>query len=533
MVLVRAGLVASWLGCLALGWWLGAKPVSDVEPSEPPLSKQRQAALALENADKAILLTQGHLFADQEFGRRGERVVVGNRDSDIWAEVSFSRSTKNWSCNHLGDEAGARVCEGTRNHHECQIVAESHYRSKTVIAYCIVTGPPLPYSLGAAGKLRTGGNTLIGGVENAAALADGLQDDDLVEGGVVANGIARPPKEGEVPQPPMILESGVKVVGNAQSAGAIEDHGAVIEKGEKKPFADKQELPKISIADYDPKDREGVVTRTETSVTTGGPIYGFQRFGQSVTFKEEVDLNGALLFIDGDVTLEKPLKGTGALVATGKVTLLGGADMKADSLAAVLAGDDLTINGSRSGNAVTSNFMGLLYTEGNLSLSNTRTVGAAVAGGVDAEGEGSTMTIQDSEVLSAPEGIDVAIAVKSYSDPGGGASQFYRNDAVVEPQPSDFFVDNRYNSDPSFVASRIKVRYDGLTYDGPQFLPDSVDKKTRDNINRAHRTAVGAWVDRAKDLQAAYENKKVELVRFGAFFFAEISVFRSSLTRLW
>ena len=80
------------------------------------------------------------------------------------------------------------IVKRNRNTHKCQIVAESHYRSKTVIAYCIVTGPPLPYSLGASGKLRTGGNTLIGGVENAAALADGLQDDDLVEGGVVANG---------------------------------------------------------------------------------------------------------------------------------------------------------------------------------------------------------------------------------------------------------------------------------------------------------------------------------------------------------
>ena len=501
--------VAGMAGCLLLGWWLGASSVQ-----EPTLSDSRQIELARKNAEQVILETKGCLFTDHNYGHVGETVTVGDKASGIWAHVSFAEGAEHRSCNHLESKKEADACERLGNTHKCQIVAESHYRSKTVIAYCIVTGPPLPYSLGAAGKLRTVGNTLIGGVENAAALADGLQDDDLVEGGVVANGIAKPPKEGEVPQPPMILESGVKVVGNAQSAGAIEDHGAVIEKGEKKPFADKQELPKISIADYDPKDREGVVSRSEAVVTTGGPIYGFQRFGQSVTFKEEVDLNGALLFIDGDVTLEKPLKGTGALVATGKVTLLGGADMKADSLAAVLAGDDLTINGSRSGNAIASNFMGLLYTEGNLSLSNTRTVGAAVAGGVDTEGEGSTMSIQDSEVLSAPEGIDVAIAVKSYSDPGGGASQFYRNDAVVEPQPSDFFVDNRYNSDPSFVASRIKVRYDGLTYDGPQFLPDSVDKKTRDNINRAHRTAVGAWVERAKDLQAAYENKKVELVRF-------------------
>ena len=410
-------------------------------------------------------------------------------------------------------------------------MAESHYRSKTVIAYCIVTGPPLPYSLGAAGKLRTGGNTLIGGVENAAALADGLQDDDLVEGGVVANGIAKPPKEGEVPAPPMILESGVKVVGNAQSAGAIEDHGAVIEKGEKKPFADKQELPKISIADYDPKDREGVVSRTETSVTTGGPIYGFQRFGQSVTFKEEVDLNGALLFIDGDVTLEKPLKGTGALVATGKVTLLGGADMKADSLAAVLAGKDLTINGSRSGNAIASNFMGLLYTEGNLSLSNTRTVGAAVAGGVDAEGEGSTMSIQDSEVLSAPEGLDVAIAIQEFAGDGplgmgaGRAAEVGPKDSkdlIVEPTAAEFFVNGEVRTDRAFIESLVKIRYDGITYDRPEDLPNGSDVdiiSVKSNFNRAV-TSLEAF---AKKLKAQHEKKPVEIVRFDLNEFLNIS----------
>ena len=430
----------------------------------------------------------------------------------------------------LENNGETRALEAGRNHHECQIVAESHYRSKTVIAYCIVTGPPLPYSLGAAGKLRTGGNTLIGGVENAAALADGLQDDDLVEGGVVANGIAKPPKEGEVPQPPMILESGVKVVGNAQSAGAIEDHGAVIEKGEKKPFADKQELPKISIADYDPKDREGVVSRSETSVTTGGPIYGFQRFGQSVTFKEEVDLNGALLFVDGDVTLEKPIKGTGALVATGKVTLLGGADMKADSLAAVLAGDDLTINGSRSGNAIASNFMGLLYTEGNLSLSNTRTVGAAVAGGVDAEGEGSTMTIQDSEVLSAPEGLDVAIAIQDFA--GGGESNMTKADStrgsatipsagngagssseespIIEPRAADLIVNGQVQTKPEFILSLIKIRYKGTTYDSLTDLPADAPGSLRTEYNRA----VTRVTKLAKDLWSQNEKKPVEVVRF-------------------
>ena len=176
------------------------------------------------------------------------------------------------------------------------------------------------------GALTASGQTLIGGLESSAALADGLDDSDLVEGGVVANGTADHLPSG-VPAT-LTLRDEVRVVGDAKTSGTFQkDDTVTIERGEVKQSPDKEDLPQISIAEYDPADK--AVQHTDATVADGSPLYGFHRYANpgnpayAVTFTEEVDLQGALIYVDGDVILDKPLKGTGALVATGSVTLAG------------------------------------------------------------------------------------------------------------------------------------------------------------------------------------------------------------------
>jgi hypothetical protein len=447
----------------------------------------------------------------------------------IWAEVSFAADAEYRSINNLGEETqkfgqgGVILDPGM-----VQIVAVSQYRSKRVISYSVIYGPPLPFSLASSGTLRASGSTLIGGVESASVLADGaLDDEDLVEGEVVANG----PNDPEAPAP-LTLDSGVRLIGNARSTGKIDNLGAVVERGELKPFSEKQKLPEISIEAYDPDGKDGVVQRSESVVTEGGPIHGFHRFGPpkgadpagyGVTFQGEVDLQGTMIFVNGDVTLEKPLKGTGALIATGKVTLLGGANMKADSLAAVVAGGDMTIKGTAGAPSL---FNGLLYTEGNFALSNTRTVGAAVAAGDGTAGGGSSMTIVDSEVLASPDGADVAIAIQNFGDTGGtgmgsfDSSETEDDDPIIEPNAADLVVNGEVQTDRAFVESLIKVRYNGVTYDSLADLPASTNV---DFLTVAYDKTVAIWMDRAKKLKEQHEKEPVEIVRFDLNEFLNVS----------
>ena len=94
----------------------------------------------------------------------------------------------------------------------------------------------------------------------------------------------------------------------------------------------------------------------------------------------------------------------------------GGSDMKADVMAAVLAEGDLTVSGY-SGQP--STFQGLLYSTGNLTLSNTRTIGTAISAS-DAQGVPGKLVVEDSTVIATPDTSDFRIVLKKYGPAGGG-----------------------------------------------------------------------------------------------------------------
>jgi hypothetical protein len=486
--------------------------------------------------DTALATAKARLLAERNFGKEQESVLIGIKDPDdphyqgTWAEVTFDPHSTYHSSNNLGGQSQTFGLDGViLDAGSCQLVAVSQYRNKRVVAYEMVTGPPLPFSLGTTGALVAGGTTLIGAVEDTAVLADGLSDDDLIEGGVVANGSSTELPEG-VPAT-LTLKDSVRVVGDAQTTGSAEVAPTVkIERGKVKQVPEKQELPRITIKNYDPADKGDAVVRHDgqANVPATGPLYGYHRYtpaapGGAVTFTGDVELQGALLYVDGDVVLEKPLKGTGALVATGSVTLKGGADMKADALAAVLAGGDLTVTGAAG--AQKTQFTGLLYTEGNFSLSNTRVVGAALANGDGSVGQGSTMRLIDSEVLASPEGQDVAIAIQDFATGGGGGmggrgdTSSGEVDLIIEPRAADLFVDGGFRTDRPFIESLLKIRYQGVTYDRLADLPPGAPSNLRTEFERT----VNRVVNFAKQLQAQHERKPVEIVRFDLNEFLNVS----------
>ena len=154
-----------------------------------------------ENAEKAnaqavavMEEVKSKILANREFGKNGEVVRIGDADEDgNWAQVSFapkSDTNEYPSANNLG-EGSQRLGEGdvVLDPGMIQVVAVSKYRNEKVVAYEMVMAPPLPFSLGSSGAVVAGGNSLIGGVDSAGVVADGLnREEELIDGGVVANG---------------------------------------------------------------------------------------------------------------------------------------------------------------------------------------------------------------------------------------------------------------------------------------------------------------------------------------------------------
>lgn len=90
---------------------------------------------------------------------------------------------------------------------------------------------------------------------------------------------------------------------------------------------------------------------------------------------EGLNLNGGVLYVDGDVTVSKGVTGYGALFATGKIKVSGGSNLGSDSLCALVAGGDLTISGA---GADKTQFRGLVYSYGELAVSDVTIVGSLV-----------------------------------------------------------------------------------------------------------------------------------------------------------
>ena len=371
----------------------------------------------------------------------------------------------------------------------------------------------MPYSLASSGPLRISGKTLVGGLDSADDVAelptDGdIPDEDLLESGVISN------FSGEA----MILEGDVKVVGNAEAAGSIrKGSGVEILRGELKPHSDKKDMPTIDITDYDPlgrpsdpgDDRATLVQRTESIVPNPGhdPIYGFQRFAQDVLFPDGLVLDGSAVYVDGNVTLNGPLEGSGVLIATGDVLLLGGANMKADVLAAVIAGGDLTINGAASPEAADhggkSTFQGLLYAQGDLTLSNTRSIGTLMSNG-EAIGKESRLTIEDSIVLSTPDTQKFEIIIRGgpLGVIGGQAWGYFSGDMIsaratagriLEPRPADLLKDGVF--DPALIAPNLRILLPSSTGGAGQIVNTPQEAKDAGLADSEFRSLKNAYDD--------------------------------------
>lgn len=530
-------LAALAIGVVSLMMILNARTVMTLTLTSRAENQEKANAQAMAVIEEA----KSKILADRQFGKNGEVVRIGDTDEDgNWAEVSFSPEAEFSSVNNLG-EGAQKLGEGgvVLDPGMIQVVAVSQYRNARVVSYEIVMAPPLPFSLGSSGAVVAGGNSLIGGVESSGVLVDGLdRAGELIDGGVVANGGANSGLPAGL-EKALTLADNVEVVGKAKTAGgAVVAPTVNMTRGSVEDITEAEALPQIDPREYDPVAKGWEhVTRTGATVDAAGvqvvtdanPIYGFHRFAGATRFEAPVKLNGGLVFVDGDVVLTKPLTGTGALVATGKVTISGGADIKADALAAVVAGGDLTVSGARGADgALSSQFTGLLYSGGNLTLNDTRTVGSAIAAGT-ASG-GSVMSIQNSEFLASPEGQDVSIVIQDFVDAGdgtlgglggsrGGANYVLRPTvSAITEHPG--FRDSQV-SEETIAVSLLRIRYGSRTYSTLEEALAGIPASEHNRVKDSYRDAKNAVKLKVKSLRA--QGETLQIVHFDLNEFLNVS----------
>jgi len=333
--------------------------------------------------DSALATAIAKLRDDSSFAGR-----VDYKDERGEASVSFDpgHSTNNI----LGDGAkqgldGSVVPPGT-----AQLQAEVLYRGRPFKSVVMIGKSPFPYVVASSGAFTSNGSLLLGALRSLSDLDDGLAPDDLVKGSLLTNSA-------------LTISGPADVIGDLKTASTASLSGVNQRQGKLTENAKPEDIPKIRLSDYDPAGKPEIITypaNRPPSPSVKLELSGLARASGSVVLNEGLNLNGGVLYVDGDVTVSKGVTGYGALFATGKIKVSGGSNLGSDSLCALVAGGDLTISGA---GADKTQFRGLVYSYGELAISDVTIVGSLV--GASTSGRG--MTVQRANLVYDPEGVAI------------------------------------------------------------------------------------------------------------------------------
>jgi len=244
--------------------------------------------------------------------------------SKAW--LTFEPTDPNHSTNNiLGDGSkegyrGSVVPAGT-----AELVAVAEIRGRTYHQVYLVGKSPFPYVVASSGDFHSTGGLLLGALRSLEELKDGLAPADLVKGSLLTN-------------------QALTINGPADVIGDLKTHTSatlvgVTRDGKLEENADQEEIPQIRLSDYDPAGKPEIIDyRTPPPRTVKLELSGLARATGSVVLDKGLTLNGGVLYVDGDLTVQEGVNGYGAVFCTGSLKVQGGSNLGSDSLCALVAG---------------------------------------------------------------------------------------------------------------------------------------------------------------------------------------------------
>lgn len=294
------------------------------------------------------------------------------------------------------------------------IVGVGRYRGHEQRIEAILHRPRFPYVVSSSVPIRASGLHVFG-VSDPSVLQMGFASvppELKVPGHVVTNASDR---TGPSLQ---LLGSTTLIEGDAQSRGTLEIGSGAVVTGELRPRADLAPLPRIDVLNLDTARRPGVSVLDSGSLgaTT---LSGFNRRAGSLAISGGLTLDGAVLYVDGPVSIQGGLNGTGAVIANGRVRIQGGGALSGLTGTAVIAKDDISLEGSSQQRA---EFRGLMYTEGSLACRHVNVAGSVVVNSQRSDGRVDLESAALAE--NAEAGVVTVPVVTNVPGPPGGLTPF-------------------------------------------------------------------------------------------------------------
>lgn len=401
--------------------------------------------------DSVLATTIAKIRDDSSFASRVE--YTGEQGQAV---VSFDAGHS--TNNILGDGAkqgldGSVVPPGT-----CQLAAEVVYRGRPYRSVVMIGKSPFPYVVASSGAFTSNGSLLLGALRSLSDLEDGLAPDDLVKGSLLTNA-------------GLTISGPADVIGDLKTASTASLTGVNQRQGKLTENAKPEDIPQIRLADYDPAGKPEIIEYTRApSPSVKLELSGLARSRVNVVLNEGLNLNGGVLYVDGDLTIAKGVTGYGAVFATGKMKVTGGSDLGSDSLCALVAGGDLSIRGA---GADKTQFRGLVYSYGELAVSDVTIVGSLVG----ASAGGRPMTVERANLVYDPEGVVIDLDLQ-WSGVGKfnprGFPTLHDGSTMT---PSSYLKNGKYEA-PSEEVIRDNIDFN---YPGPPALVKTWSELTEED----------------------------------------------------
>jgi hypothetical protein len=374
---------------------------------------------AQELARSAVVTTYVEILSKRTYGvdQNAEvRVTMPELgDPQAYGLVTFHRdSGLPYSVNNYQGESSVQGSDSTVVPRDsiC-LVGTGTYRGVTRRWMTFLKAPPFDRALSSSGAIRSTGGLLLGALSSADALQDGeLTPDELKPSRLVSNG----KDSGGVEA--LKIEGEAEIHGELKSAGSIAIPTTIKGNPLQYPNSQPEEMPAIKVRDYDPESRPSLQRLSKDSYDSEKTFSGFAKYsGSQVTFEKGVKLDHGVLYVDGDLVVNGPVQGDGAIFCTGKVIMRGGADLTSDNHAAIVAEGDVRILGTDSQR---SYFTGLIYSGGqggfpgedvdqDLVVRNVTVQGCVVNAGKGRAGDGSAMQVDNARILFEQQGTQVIL----------------------------------------------------------------------------------------------------------------------------
>jgi len=404
------------------------------------------------NREQAILYAKNGLeralvkLANPDWGKQPtDELIVGplaSHPTDAGARITFDPADPNASVNNFDREGTSEVPRNT-----VHLWSIGSYGGVKVRLEASVARPRFPYAIASSGPITTSGAFFAGTVEDPA-------DADLPIGSLEFRKKVKQASLLSNGTTTSLQGSPVHITGDLVSAGEISLGPQVQVDGQVRSHSEAKPIPKFDLASFDTAGKPLLDEIPAGDLRRDSAIKGYARCDGNLRVAGPLELEEAVLYVDGDLRVDGQLSGKGALFVRGNLVVESTALGALDEVA-LIAGGSLRVNGSGQSR---SKLVGLLVSRGDLSLSGVTVVGAVICAG-DA---GRTLTMENVNVFGSPKGLQFELAMgwggvatsyemeRSSADGEGGLVRLKQVDDASAPGgkrdavPADFV--GRYDS---------------------------------------------------------------------------------------